>query len=294
MNLETMLTKCERLQWSLSDIDWDGPGRERVSAEQVRELRGFMADLVWIERLGSMVFAAMAGQARDQTLAAILRSFAADEQRHADAELGLMVRWGMLPAGGTPELNPNARRALRFLEKHAHEVPLSVFAAVLPMFEIALDGALLQFLTGYVDDPVCQTVFERVNADEARHLAIDFYMLEALGRESAAQNAFELLRTVSRPAVVELVVLGYLPLLERALQRLGALGLDLRDLRSCMLKFRQLGRENPQTMRHLSYRVARFHAAMFAAPSSHPYHRLGRALVRATDVLEAARSGTLS
>ncbi|WP_264757147.1 hypothetical protein [Acinetobacter chinensis] len=49
IDLERMLDKVKNSQWTLSDIDWDAPGRELVTAEQWPKLKDFMADLMWIE-----------------------------------------------------------------------------------------------------------------------------------------------------------------------------------------------------------------------------------------------------
>src|SRR2546423_5059121 len=111
-----------------------------------------------------------------------------------------MVRWGMLGPGQRPEPNPNARVAIEFLQQHGRDIPFSVYAAVLPMFEIALDGALLQFLTASVEDPVCHRVFEKVNRDEARHLAVDFHTLEVLGQESGFSALWKLAASFTRPS----------------------------------------------------------------------------------------------
>lgn len=49
--------KSQNTQWTLSDIDWDAPGRERITAEQcLPKLKDFMADLMWIEHVGARIF----------------------------------------------------------------------------------------------------------------------------------------------------------------------------------------------------------------------------------------------
>lgn len=50
-------------------------------------------------------------------------------------------------------------------------MPFYILGAVIPMLEVALDGALCTFLLETVDDPVCHQAFELINGDEARHLA---------------------------------------------------------------------------------------------------------------------------
>ncbi len=56
-----------------------------------------------------------------------------------------------------------------------------MLGTVIPMLEVALDGALLKFLLEEVNDPVCHQVFEKINNDESRHLAVDFEVLDMIG-----------------------------------------------------------------------------------------------------------------
>lgn len=63
IDLEKMLEKVKNTQWTLSDIDWDAPGRERITAEQWSKLKDFMADLMWIEHVGARAFSAMSKKA---------------------------------------------------------------------------------------------------------------------------------------------------------------------------------------------------------------------------------------
>src|SRR5271166_5799317 len=86
---------------------------ETISDEFRPRLKAFMADLCWIENVGARGFAAMAKKAPDPTLAEIYRYFHAEEQRHANAELALMKRWGLLDDGELPEPNVNIRLASR-------------------------------------------------------------------------------------------------------------------------------------------------------------------------------------
>ena len=127
-----------------------------------------MADLCWIENIGARGFAALAKKAPDPTIAEIYRYFHAEEQRHANAELALMKRWGMLEDGEVPEPNVNIRLAIDWLDRWADDMPLSLLGTVIPMLEVALDGALLKFLLDEVHDPVCHQVFEKINNDESR------------------------------------------------------------------------------------------------------------------------------
>lgn len=64
-----------------------------------------------------------------------------------------MKRWGMLDDGEMPEPNVNIRLAMDWLDTYADDMSLSILGTVIPMLEVALDGALLKFLLEEVDDP---------------------------------------------------------------------------------------------------------------------------------------------
>ena len=63
LDLEQMLAKIKSRQWMLADIDWDAPGAELVTEEQKPKLKVFMADLMWIEHLGALLFRRGLGEA---------------------------------------------------------------------------------------------------------------------------------------------------------------------------------------------------------------------------------------
>ena len=140
IDMDAMLAKIKDRQWALADIDWDAPGAETISDEFRPKLKAFMADLCWIENVGARGFAALAKKAPTPVLAEIYRYFHAEEQRHANAELALMKRWGMLDGGEMPEPNVNIRLAIEWLDRYADDMSLSVLGTVIPMLEVALDG----------------------------------------------------------------------------------------------------------------------------------------------------------
>ncbi|MGB1580916.1 MAG: ferritin-like domain-containing protein, partial [Nevskiales bacterium] len=144
INLENMLGKIKKTQWALADFDWDAPGAELVTEDREKweKLKAFMADLTWIEHVGARGFAAMAKKAPNDTLKEIYTYFHAEEQRHANAELALMRRWGMLEDDEVPEPNINLRLVIDWLDTYSDDMPLEPLASVIPSLEIALDGAL--------------------------------------------------------------------------------------------------------------------------------------------------------
>ncbi len=199
VDMDVMLAKIKDRQWALADIDWDAPGAETISDEFRPKLKAFMADLCWIENVGARGFAALAKKAPTPTLAEIYQYFHAEEQRHANAELALMKRWGMLEDGEMPEPNVNIRLAIDWLDTYADDMSLSVLGTVIPMLEVALDGALLKFLLDEVDDPVCHQVFEKINSDESRHIAVDFEVLNMIGHAKARKLAIDFVGSVLSP-----------------------------------------------------------------------------------------------
>ena len=64
-----------------------------------------------------------------------------------------MKRWGMLDDGEIPKPNVNIRLAIEWLDTFSDDMPLSVLGTVIPMLEVALDGALLKFLLETVRGP---------------------------------------------------------------------------------------------------------------------------------------------
>ena len=80
-------------------------------------MQPFMADLVWIEHVGARGFASLATKAPTPVIKEIYEYFHAEEQKHANAELALMKRWGMLDEDGSiPEPNINVKMAIKTLD----------------------------------------------------------------------------------------------------------------------------------------------------------------------------------
>ncbi|MDT4926584.1 MAG: hypothetical protein QOG01_4297 [Pseudonocardiales bacterium] len=277
LDLDDMLVKIQDRQWALADIDWDAPGAETISEEFRPRLKAFMADLTWIENVGARGFAAMARKAPTATLATIYRYFHAEEQRHANAELALMRRWGMLADGEIPEPNVNIRLAIEWLDRYSDDMPLTVLGTVIPMLEVALDGALLKFLLEQVHDPVCHEVFEKINADESRHIAVDFEVLDLLGHAQVRKLLIDFVGRTATPGLI-IGALMYVPLLNRMRDSIVGMGLQEERLYAAMSRFRKLGDRSRAAQRLPTYQVLKWHASM-VVDRSHPYHLLADRMV---------------
>lgn len=278
--LEDMLQTIKDRQWALADIDWDAPGAEMITDEQRPKLKAFMADLVWIENVGARGFAALAKKAPNDTLAEIYRYFHAEEQKHANAELALMQRWGMLEEGEVPEPNVNIRLAIEWLDKFSDHMSLSVLGTVIPMLEVALDGALLKFLLEEVDDPICHATFKKINADESRHLAVDFYALDLIGQARMRKLLIESVGSVLHPGVI-IGALMYVPLLNKMRDNIVDMGLKEERLYEAMSRFKKNGERGKGT-RLMTYQVLKRHAGWVIDRNS-PYHLFADFMVKATD-----------
>src|ERR1700742_83327 len=282
IDMETMLAKIKDRQWALADIDWDAPGAEMISDEQRPQLKAFMADLCWIENTGARGFAALAKKAPTPTLAEIYRYFHAEEQRHANAEMALMKRWGMLDDGELPEPNVNIRLAIEWLDTYSDSMALSVVGAVVPMLEVALDGALLKFLLDTVEDAVCHQGFEKINNDESRHIAVDFEVLNMIGHASARRLAIEFVGTVATPGLI-LGALMYVPLLNRIRNEMAGMGMEAERLFNAVKRFKQLGERGERTPRVPAYKLLKRHGGWVVNPR-HPYQLLANSMVWLSDL----------
>ncbi len=281
IDLDQMLAKIKASQWALADIDWDAPGAELITDEQWPRLKAFMSDLMWIEHVGARGFAAMAKKAPDDTLAEIYTYFHAEEQRHANAEMALMRRWGMLEDDEIPLPNINLRLVIQWLDTTSDDMPLEVLGSVIPMLEVALDGALLKFLLDEVDDPVCHQAFAKINDDESRHLGVDFHVLEMLGHGKAYRLGLTAIGTLLNPRLI-VGIAAYLPLLNRMRDNVIAMGLPEERLYEAMNKYERIGGRTADGRGNPWFQIISRQSRM-VVDRGHIYHKPVDALVKLTD-----------
>lgn len=276
-----MLKTIKDRQWALADIDWDAPGAELITDEQRPTLKQFMSDVVWIEHVGARAFAAMAPKAPFEDLKNIYTYFHAEEQRHANAELALMHRWGMLEEGETPVPNKNIRLVIEWLDRYADDLPLTVIGSAIPALECALDGALLKFLLDEVHDPVCGEVFKNINNDESRHLAVGFQVLDQLGASPIHRHVIEMAGTLLRPDFALGFVL-YAPLLARMMANIAAMGLSEEKLYNAVNRYSNVGDRSENTRRLPTYHLMKYHMAI-AIKQTQPFQYVAEKMGIAID-----------
>ncbi|MFS3130065.1 ferritin-like domain-containing protein [Nocardioides sp. Bht2] len=271
-DFDAMLQTIKDKQWSLADIDWEAPGAETMSAETRQRLKPFMADLVWIEHIGARGFAALATKAPTPTIREIYQYFHAEEQKHANAELALMKRWGMLDGDRIPEPNIQVKMAIKVLDSYGDNLPLAALAALIPLLEVALDGALVKFLTDEVSDPVCAQVFRHINSDEARHITTDFEVMELIGMGGTVDQLTNAVTLLDPRIVVGLIVV-FVPLISKIRNNVVAMGLEERKLMNAIRRYNKIGSRGVHTQKLVSYHVLKAMGAMIVN-ERHPYHRL--------------------
>lgn len=283
MDLDNMLQMIKDKQWALVDIDWEAPGADLIDDELWAKLKPFMTDLMWIENVGARGFAALARKAPTPTLKSIYEHFHAEEQKHANAELALMRRWGMLDDDEIPPPSVNVQLVITWLDKFSDGMSLSILGTVIPMLEVALDGALIKFITDEVKDPVAQEVFKRINSDESRHLAVDFEVMDILGHASARKLAVEFVGSWMNPALV-VGTLSYFPLLNKMRDNIVAMGVNEERLYQAMRRFRSVGERSQYVHRVPMYRFISWHSKKVIDRSS-KYHWLADSLVKVTGAI---------
>lgn len=283
IDLDSMLDKIKDKQWALADIDWDAPGAELIEPDLHAKLKPFMADLMWIENVGARGFAALAKKAPTPTLKSIYEHFHAEEQKHANAELALMRRWGMLDGDEIPSPNVNVQLVINWLDKHSDSMALSFLGTVIPMLEVALDGALIKFITDEVKDPVAQDVFQRINSDESRHLAVDFEVMEILGHATMRKLLIELAGGWLKPTFL-IGVLSYLPLLNKMRDNIVAMGVNEERLYTALSRFHNVGERSEFIRRLPMYQIISWQARNVVNRKS-KYHWLADTLVVLTGAI---------
>lgn len=189
LDLARVLHNTRRGQWSVDDFDWLQPlqGADGLSPRERHEAGLALLFTAGLERQAARVFSACADYIDEPHAADIYRLFAADELRHAEAEIRLARRYGV-----TWDDQPRTTRWMfRTLARNfdrpsraLHEVS----AATILLFELALDSILIPALKERVNDPLQAEVFRRIDLDESRHLAMDYWLLDYKGTQQAGRE----------------------------------------------------------------------------------------------------------
>lgn len=182
LNLDRILEATRRGQWSVDDFDWSRPleGTEHLTKREKRDAGMALVFVAGLERQAARVFALCAEYTDDPRAREIYRLFEVDEQRHAAVELRMAARLGV----HWRDQSLPVRWMFKTLAKNfdppsraVHEVS----AATILLFELALDSILIPALKELIDDSLQAEVFRRIDLDESRHLAMDYWLLDEKG-----------------------------------------------------------------------------------------------------------------
>jgi hypothetical protein len=233
LDLQRIRDLTAKSQWSVDDLDWKKPIDVADISPRARHEAGLaLLFTAGLEREAAYVFELCARHVDDPVAKEIYELFRQDELRHAEAEVRLArrygVEWADLPLGVRAmcgafekgrEKEPDPRRAYEFA------------SAYILLFELALDTILIPALKKLSNDPIQAEVFRRIDNDESRHLAMDYWLLERRGQQARANPAPErkpmserLLSKLPLAYTLTLLVLGF-----------GSMAFHVRALRGTLL-----------------------------------------------------------
>ncbi len=181
-DVKNILKLAKRSTWSVDDFEWDEPLSKDLD-KRSKELLG-MAFLYisGIERLGASVFRIHSKNVNDEDAAELFELFAQDEERHADAELAMAKRLGY----EWKDLPWTARRSFKLLQKDLESLLEkeigrwihNVNCSSIMFFEFGLDSVVLPVLKDMTNDKLQKKVWAKIDKDESRHLAMDYWLIE--------------------------------------------------------------------------------------------------------------------
>ena len=176
MDLEAMLDKCRREQWSVGDLDWSGRPREMSREDEIAIVQYF-TDMAGIERLAGALFAEQEKKTDHPVLKEIFRTFVKDEVRHAHAAQ-MLADYYDVHRHRVYQTSPALRRFTpHFVDAIRYLTP-DIANAYITAGELILDVALLRSINDHVHDEMSERAMALINRDESRHIAIDFRMVE--------------------------------------------------------------------------------------------------------------------
>ena len=182
VDVQRMLERCRRDQWSADDLDWSQTPRAMKREDEIAVVQYF-TDMTGIEQLAGALFREQQRRVKDPTLREIFATFVVDEERHAVVARRLARFYDV---HGYREYRQSAALT-RFFPHFVRAVSLlgdDVANAYILGGELILDIALLRSLDDYVDDGMSAQAMRLVNRDESRHIAIDYHMAEYYASEA--------------------------------------------------------------------------------------------------------------
>jgi len=181
-NVRNILEISNKSKWSVDDFNWDQPLSDDLDDKTKKVLVIAFLYISGIERLGAAAFRIHARNVDSKDAAKLFEIFAEDEERHADAELAMAKRLGVQ----WKDLPWTARRMFKLLQKDIESLPdkeigrwlHNVNCSSIMFFEFGLDAIVLPILKEMTNDKLQNQVWEKIDKDESRHLAMDYWLIE--------------------------------------------------------------------------------------------------------------------
>jgi len=238
LDLSRILKLTQRGQWSVNDIDWDQPlsDWDEISPTARKEAGWALLFTAGLERQAAHTFDLCSQFIDDPEAKRIYQLFREDELRHAEAETRLAARYGVT----WEDLPKGARVMFDILERH-REDPAAVFefaSSYILLFELALDTILMPSLKKLSRDPIQADVFRRIDQDESRHLAMDYWLLEKKGTVQKGKALNDVLPSGPAGNTVGRRIAGKLKLsgsLGTFLLGFGSMAFRMKELRGMMM-----------------------------------------------------------
>jgi rubrerythrin len=204
LELERILDLVKKGQWHMEDLDWSQPVPE-MTPETRREAGILLLLIAGFEKQAANTFESCSRYVDDPVAREIYLLFCEDERRHAAVQERLAALYGVYP----DDLDGGARLMLRYLEhnyQHFSKTNPYLFfqhgSSYIALFELALDTILIPALENLTSNPLQEEMFRRIERDESRHLAMDYWLLERKGRDPVKYRAKEKLKDELRLAAL--------------------------------------------------------------------------------------------
>jgi hypothetical protein len=176
MDVDRMLEKCMRDQWTPDEVDYSVPPRPMTRDEEEAVVQYFH-NMSAIERFAKALFEEQQKRVRDRRLEQIYATFVLDEERHAQVAERLARHYDVHHYKRY-RVSPEIERFKPYFLSCIKYMSDEVANAYITGGEIMLDVALLRSIDDYVADSATHRAMELINRDESRHIAVDYHMVE--------------------------------------------------------------------------------------------------------------------
>ncbi len=187
--------KVEAHQWTDNEIDWPEGPLPTLEPNLVRLIN----QVIYIEEIAGKNFRLLEAASGQEDLRVVYGLFADEERRHADGLRKVLDLHGHA-------LQPPGLGASMILDQFdtldpSDEADAALIAIATPVFEVFLDGGTIPFIQQQpaLRCEALDALVERVNRDEAAHMAMDWFVSRDLAVRHRGVSGLALLFNSSIP-----------------------------------------------------------------------------------------------